>query len=155
MPKPQPTPATPDVTEWRGYFYIQDLGMTATQRQTLVDVLKAWGLRNLSLYPNERNHWAVRPDGLAVIFEAVFDSDNLTVLWFRTKLAEIFNVSVTTITATTTSTIYGPLALFKYNTVNKLRMGIFGGVDATWEESHTAVLQFLADNQDTWGVVEF
>ena len=152
MPKP---PIEEEATEWRGYFYIEDLGLTDNQRATLVDVLRAWGLRNLSEYPNERNHWAVRPDGLAVIFEAAFDSENLTVLWFRTKLAEIFGVSIDTITATTTNTIYGPVATFKYLSTNKLRMGIFGGITATWAESHTAVLQFLADNQDTWGVVEF
>lgn len=141
-------------TEWRGYFYIEDLGLTDAQRSTLIDVLKAWGLRNLSIYPNERNHWAVRPDGLAVIFEAVFDADNLTVLWFRTKLAEIFNVPLTSITASTTTTIYGPVATFKYLTVNKLRMGIFGGLTATWEESHAAALLYLSDYKDLWQGVE-
>ena len=151
MPKP-PAPVEPTVTEWVGYFYIEDLGLTDNQRQTIIDVLKAWGLRNDSIYPNLRNHWAVRPDGLAVIFEAAFDSENLTVLWFRTKLADIFGVSIDTITATTTNTIYGPVATFKYLTVNKLRMGIFGGLTATWAESHAAALLFLADNQDTWGV---
>jgi hypothetical protein len=141
-------------TPIRLYFFIEDLGLTVDQRQTLVNVLKAWGLRNDSLLPNERNHWAIRPDGKAVIFEAVFDADNLTVLWFRTKLSQIFSVSLTSITATTVSTIYGPLATFKYLTTNKLRMGIFGGVTATWDESHIAVLQYLSDYKDLWqGVV--
>lgn len=153
MPKPQPIPEA-TTADWRGYFFIADLGMADSQRQTLIDALKAWGTHNLSLYPNERNHWAVRPDGLAVIFEAVFDDSMLTVLRFRTKLAELYEVAVDTITATTTSTVYGPLATFKYLGVNKLRMGIFGGLTATWAESHAAVLQFLADNQDTWGGVE-
>jgi hypothetical protein len=142
------------MADWCGYFYIQDLGMAAEQRAVLVDALRAWGVRNTSIYPNERNHWVVRPDGLAVIFEAVFDADKLTVLWFREKLAELYEVSVDTITASTTSTVYGPVATFKYLGVNKLRMGIFGGLTATWAESHAAVLQFLADNQDTWGGVE-
>jgi hypothetical protein len=137
-------------TLWRGYFFIEDLGLTDAQRATIVDVLKAWGERNASLLPNERNHWAIRPDGKAVIFEAVFNADNLTVLWFRTKLAAIFNVALTSITATTTNTVYGPLATFKYLTTNKLRMGIFGGITATWDESHIAVLQYLSDYKDLW-----
>ena len=153
MPKP-PIIVEPTVTEWIGYFYIEDLGLTTTQRQTIVDVLKAWGLRNDSIYPNLRNHWAIRPDGLAVIFEGALDSEKLTVLWFRTKLAEIFGVDVATITATTVSTIYGPVATFKYNTVNKLRMGIFGGLTATWEISHAAALLYLSDYKDLWGGTE-
>ena len=47
-------------TEWRGYFYIEDLGMTDAQRNSLVNVLKAWGLRNNGPKPNERNHWLYR-----------------------------------------------------------------------------------------------
>lgn len=141
-------------TEWIGYFYIEDLGLTLSQRQTIVDVLKAWGLRNDSIYPNLRNHWAIRPDGMAVIYEGSLDADKLTVLWFREKLADIFSVLVSKITATTVSTIYGPVATFKYLTVNKLRMGIFGGVSATWEESHEAALLYLSDYKDLWGGVE-
>ena len=152
MPKP-PVITEPTVTEWIGYFYIEDLGLTATQRQTIIDVLKAWGLRNESIYPNLRNHWAIRQDGKAVIFEAVFDDSKLTVLWFRTKLSEIFNVALTSITATTTSTVYGPIATFKYLTTNKLRMGIFGGLTATWEISHEAALLYLSDYKDLWGGV--
>ena len=91
-------------TLWRGYFFVESLDLTADQRATLVAALKAWGLRNTSVYPNERNHWAVRPDGLAVIFEAVFDADNLTAIWFRTKLSQIFSVSLTSVTATVATT---------------------------------------------------
>ena len=140
-------------TDWRGYFYIEDLGLTDNQRATLVDVLKAWGRRNDSIYPNERNHWAIRPDGLAVIFEAVFDADNLTALWFKYKLAEIFSVLPSTITYATVQTKYGPVVTYKYLTVNKLRMGIFGGLTATWEISHTAALLYLSDYKDLWGGV--
>jgi hypothetical protein len=41
----------------QGYFYIEALSMTNPQKQTFVDVLKAWGLRNQADHPNERNHW--------------------------------------------------------------------------------------------------
>ena len=132
------------------YFYIESIDLTLAQRQTLVDVLKAWGLRNDSIYPNERNHWAVRPDNLAVIFEAVFDADNLTVLWFRTKLAQIFGVLLTKITATTFTNQYGTGANFSYNSVVKMRLGIFGGINATWDESHEAALMFLSDFKELW-----
>ena len=137
-------------TLWRGYFFVEDIGLTADQRSTLVSALRAWGLRNDSLLPNERNHWAVRPDGLAVIFEAVFDADNLTAIWFRTKLSQIFSVSLTSVTATVATTTYGTLATFKYLTTSKLRMGIFGGLTATWDQSHDAVLKYLAAYASLW-----
>ncbi len=137
-------------TEWRGYFYIEDLGLTAQQRQTLVDTFKAWGLRNVSAQPHERNHWHVRPDGKAVIFEAVFDADNMTVLWVRTKLAEIFSVSLASVTATTTTTEYGPLLTFRYNSVDRLRLGIFAGLAGSWLQSRAAAAHFLADNFTGW-----
>jgi hypothetical protein len=139
-------------TEWDGYFYIEDLGMTADQRQTLVDTLKAWGLRNTSPKPKERNHWRVRGDALALIFEAVFDADNLTAAWVQAKLAQIFGVPVGNITYTTTSTAYGPLITFKYNSVNKLRLGIFAGLAATWEQSRAAAFQLVHDNISAWSV---
>ena len=138
------------MSEWQGYFYVENLGLSAQQKQTLVDVLKVWGLRNQDLSPKKRNHWRVRLDGEAVIFEAVFEVDNITVLWFRTKLAEIFSVPVANITATTTNTDYGPVSTFKFLTVNKLRMGIFAGLSSTWAESRLAVLNFIADNRSAW-----
>ncbi len=139
-------------TEWRGYFYIEDLALTVQQLQTLIDVFKAWGLRNTSVHPHERNHWRVRLDGKAVIFEAVFDADNLTVLWVRTKLAEIFSVPVANITATTTSTDYGPLLTIKYNNVDRLRVGIFAGLAGTWPQSRAAAAHFLQDNSAGWNL---
>ena len=138
------------MSEWQGYFYVENLGLSAQQKQTLIDVLKVWGLRNQDLSPKKRNHWRVRLDGEAVIFEAVFEVDNITVLWFRTKLAEIFSVPVANITATTTNTDYGPVSTFKFLTVNKLRMGIFAGLSSTWSESRLAVLNFIADNRSAW-----
>lgn len=143
-------------TEWRGYFYIEDVGLTAQQRQTLINTFKAWGMRNDSVFPHERNHWRIRQDQKAVIFEAVFDADNLTILWVRTKLAEIFSVPVGDITNSQTSTEYGPLWTFKYQTVNKLRLGIFGGLSATWPESQAATSHFLLDNAAQWnGVMQW
>lgn len=139
-------------TEWDGYFYVEDLGLTQQQRLTLVNELKAWGLKNQDLHPNLRNHWHIRKDNKAVIFEAVFDADNMTELWFSNELAEIFSVPVGNITVSTTNTEYGPVSTFKYNNVDRLRMGIFGGLSADWLLSLTAALHFLADNQAAWGI---
>jgi len=138
------------LTDWHGYFYIEDLGLTDQQRLTLVDIFKARGVRNNGPFPHERNHWRIRKDDKAAIFEAVFEADELTTLWVRTRLAEIFSVPVANITASSTTTEYGPLLTFKYQTVNKLRLGIFAGLSATWQESWEAVRHFLIDFQLDW-----
>ncbi len=140
-------------TEWRGYFYIEDLALNAQQRQTLVDTFKAWGLRNTSPQPHERNHWHVRPDGKAIIFEAVFEAENMTVLWVRTKLAEIFSVALASVTATTITTEYGPLLTFRYNSVDRLRLGIFAGLAGSWRDSWLAAAHYLRDYEPAWRVV--
>ena len=39
------------MAEFRGYFLVENLGLTDAQRATLVDGLKTLGVRNLSIYP--------------------------------------------------------------------------------------------------------
>jgi len=138
---------------WSGYFYIENLALTAAQREPLIDTLKGWGLSNSHPNPRHRNHWRVRTDGQAVIFEADFDESNLTALWFRTRLASILSVPVANVTSSTTQTAYGPLLTFKYNTTDRLRLGLFGGLSASYAESQAAAQKFLADNQAAWETI--
>ena len=58
------------MADWYGYFYVEALSLTAQQKATLVNALKALGERNQDEHPNERNHWRIRQDNNAVIFEA-------------------------------------------------------------------------------------
>ena len=139
--------------EFQGYFYIEVLSLTAQQKQTLVDALKGWGLRNQSIFPNERNHWCVRPDGNALIFEAVFNSDLLTVSSLRSRLAGIFGVNVSTITYTTSTNDYGEIVVFRYNNVDRLRVGVFGGRLATYQVSRSAAQHYLKDFSSAWDII--
>ena len=52
------------------YIYAEDLGLISAQRAALVDGLKALAGNLDRPQPCERNHWRVRLDGGAVIFEA-------------------------------------------------------------------------------------
>ncbi len=140
------------MSDWRGYFYIEALSMTEQQKQTLVNALKAWGLRNQSDYPNERNHWRIRPDNNAVIFEAVFESNLLTVAALRTRLAALFGVNENLIIPTASSNQYGEIVVFKYNNINRLRVGVFGGRSAGYSASWAAAYQFVIDFTSVWNV---
>ena len=138
------------MSEWRGYFYIENLGLNNGQRSTLVQALQAWGMRNADPNPCNRNHWIIRGDNNACVFEGHFEANNMTTLWLRTKLAEIFSVPVNNITATTTTTEYGPLITCKYSNVDRLRVGIFAGLAATYLESQAAARHYLADFAAVW-----
>ena len=134
------------------YYGIEDLGLTAAQRQTLIDVLKQTG-DNQSIYPNHRNHWRVRLDNKAVIFEGKFNDADWTVDSLKNKLANIFNVAPGTIGDSSQSTQYGPVVTYS-RAGDKLRLIAFGGLLASWEESHAKVLTYLSNNLDDWEAPE-
>jgi hypothetical protein len=85
-----------------------------------------------------------------VIFEAVFDADQLTVSNLRTHLAGIFGVNENLISFTNSQNQYGELVVFRYNNVDRLRVGIFGGRSAGYAESQVAAQQFVIDFAGTW-----
>jgi hypothetical protein len=140
--------------EWQGYFYIENLGLNAQQKQTLVAALQQWGLRNDAPNPRDRNHWRVRPDGNAVIFEAAFDAEQLTLSSFEARLAALFGVSAGQIGAATSQNQYGEVAVFSYNNVDRLRLGVFGGRQAGYKESQLSAQQFLIAFASDWNGVE-
>jgi len=134
------------------YFYIESLNLTAGQINTLIDQLQHLGQRNQDGNPRMRNHWRIRPDNKAVIFEAVWDDADLTAINVRNRLASIFGVAQASITYSTNSTAYGPLVTFTYGGVDRLRMGVFGGVNATYQDSQNQARHFLSDFAAKWEV---
>ncbi|HSB65037.1 MAG TPA: hypothetical protein VLD65_00570, partial [Anaerolineales bacterium] len=135
---------------WHGYVGIEDLGLTVNQRNTLVAALRQLGPAS-DPQPARLNHWRVRLDDKAVIFEALFNDQDWTVETIKTRLAGIFGIDPALINHTTTSSVYGPVIVFKYpSNTNKLRMIAFAGVNATWEQSRQACSQYLLDNLLAW-----
>lgn len=134
----------------RQYYGIEALSLTTAQKQTLVDALKLLGRNSLHPNPCYRNHWRVRLDNNAVIFEGDFDDSNWTVISIRDRLAAIFNVAANLITSSTASTAYGPVVTYTYASQQRIRMIAFGGLLATWTQSHDAVLAYLRANLAAW-----
>ena len=130
------------------YLAIENVGLTSAQRDTFIDALKQLGPQS---HPSPAClcHWRVRLDNEAVIFEALFNEDNLTIDAFRNKLANIFDVEPSTITNSVQQTQYGPLVMFA-RSGDRLRFLLFGSTNATWMESGDACRAFLMDNRDDW-----
>lgn len=141
------------MTVWQGYFGIENLGLSGAQRATLIDALKALGPA-ADPQPARRCHWRTRLDGEAVILEALFDGDELTVARFKERLAAIFGVAVVGIGhAVQQRTFAGgvtPVVTFGYGGTERVRFALFGGVDASWQESGDECRGYLGLNAAEW-----
>lgn len=135
------------------YLGIENLALNATQRQTLVDVLKALGPAS-DPQPARLCHWRTRLDDEAAIFEALFDEDNLTIPKFKQRLGDIFGVDPATIDHATQSKSYAggttPIVTFSHGGTDYLRFALFGGQGAAWMESGDECRGYLAANRDEW-----
>jgi hypothetical protein len=138
----------------RLYYGIENLNLTAPQKSTLITGLQSLG-DNAHANPAHRNHWRVRNDNDAVIFEANFDESTLTIAAIKARLAAIFSVAVGTISHNTSqNATYGLIITFTHSAQQKLRMVVFGmtgGVWGTLEQSRTAAQAYLAANAAAWG----
>lgn len=98
--------------QWQGYFYIENLGLNAQQKPTLVSALQSWGLQS--------------------------------------RLAELFGVNVDQVNVSTSQNQYGDVAIFSYNNVDRLRVGVFAGRQVGYATSQAAAQQFIIDFASAW-----
>jgi len=135
------------------YIGIENLNLNVTQRTTLINGLKQLG-DNLNPQPCHRNHWRIRLDNQAVIFEALFEDDTISIQAVKNWLANIFGVAVGTISHSVNNQSFAggstPVVTFTRTGTNYLRLAQFGGVGATWEQSRQEVLGYLALNRAAW-----
>jgi hypothetical protein len=142
------------MTTWHGYFAVEELNLTGPQRQSLIAELRTLGPLS-DPQPARRIHWRTRLDDKAAIFEAAFDQDNLTVEKFKNRLAAIFGVDVADIDHSTTSQSFSPggdtpIVTFSHGGEEKIRVALFAGAGAAWQESRAETLGFLEANQADW-----
>lgn len=135
------------------YFGLEILSMTNPQRDLLVANVQALGQRNGGL-PHLRNHWRIRSDNAAAIFEAMFDENNLNAAAMTAWLAAIFGIAQGTITNVLTTPTFGTrqsqVLTFTHSSVQRLRSVAFGGIAATREQSKAEALAYLAANAAAW-----
>jgi hypothetical protein len=141
---------------WHGYLAIMDVALLNGQRGTVWQLLQGYGLENEGRRPHRRFCWR---DNLAAdkrICKAAFDDEALTVSQFKQALATALGLAVADIaTATTSQTFLArptPIVTFKYspNTTARLRLALFGGVNATWAESRAECLAYVMANLAEW-----
>lgn len=138
---------------WHGYFGIENLALNQVQKGLLVEELKELGEKG-SPYPQFNNHWRIRLDNEAVIFESLWQDDQLTPTRIKQYLGSIFGVDPASIDHRISTVGVNVVAIFSRLGVDYLRMAIFGGVSCTWQESRLAVLAYLKANSEAWESIE-
>jgi len=132
------------------YVGVEIVIMTAVNRATLVAALKRLG-RQADPQPCRVLHYRTRLDNLAVLLEAEFDNpEDVSVAGMARRLEEMYGLAAGSVTYTTASTAYGNMVTFKTGSTSRLRMIVFGGVEASWGESLAAVTAYLKANQASW-----
>jgi len=136
------------------FFGIENLALTAPQKQTLVTALQALGPSS-DPQPAELMHWRVRLDNDAVIFRARFQDGDLTTLNLRQFLANVFSLPVANITANTGSvtflTLPSPVITMTVAAVARVRFVLFGGLAANVQQSNAECVTYLIANAAAWG----
>lgn len=134
------------------FIGIENLTLTAPQRATLVTALRGLG-KQADPSPAKINHWRVRTDNDAAIFEAEFDDGELSISAFKNYLGTVFGIDPATITHTTSTNVYGLLVTLARTGTDRLRVLLFGGAGTTLAASRAAVRAYLAANAAAWGDV--
>jgi hypothetical protein len=138
---------------WHGYFGIENINLNATQRATLIDALRALGPAS-DPQPCCLCHWRTRLDGDAAIFEALFSDNALTVDAWKNRLGAIFGVDPATVDNDANILSFSggstPVVVFSRSGTNYIRVALFGGVGATWDESRVECRGYLALYSDQW-----
>ena len=141
------------MTQRHFYLGVINLNLNATQRGLLIDALKALGPAS-NKQPARLNHWRVRLDDEAIILEAAFNEENLTVASFKTRLAALFGVDAGDIGHSTGGQSYAGgitnVVTFSYNAVDRIRFALFGGAAATWADSGNECRGYLKLYSDEW-----
>ena len=148
------------MTAWHGYFGIENLALNATQRSLLVGALRVLGPVSDGS-PARLNHWRVRPDNQAVIFEALFEEENISVDAFKVRLGTIFGVAPGTINHAVLRVTWRHLesagVTFSRAGTDYLRLVLFGYDGSrwpSWKESGIEARAYLAANAAAWEVAE-
>lgn len=140
----------------RVYIGLENIALTAPQRAQLISALAALGPA-ADPRPCNRNHRRVRLDNDAVIVEAAFGDTDLGVAALKGYLAGVFSVSASLITSANTSQSFGggttTIVTLAYQSTNRLRFALFGGVGCTYAQSLAEVLGYLHTNAAAWGDV--
>jgi hypothetical protein len=142
-----------NMSEWHGYFAAQRLDINTNQWNRLRAILMTWGPLS-DPQPARLNHRRACLDDTIVIYEAAFDTDDVSISGFRQMLAAEFGVEPGDIGVTanniTIDVMPSPFWTFDYGGANRFRVGVFAGLSSTWPQSRHEVIAYLIQHIGDW-----
>lgn len=135
------------------YIGFENINLNTSQRTTLFAVLTALGPLT-SPQPCFLMQARLRLDSDAIIAEALFDENKITIVAVKQWLADIFSIELGDISHDTITQSFAggdtPVTTFTYAATNYIRMGAFGGFACGWKTSHGECLGYLSLYQSEW-----
>ena len=138
------------------YIAIEDLGLNPSQRQRVFDAVQTFYQAHqvATDQPHERWHGRFNVDRTQAIFEALFDDAQLSVATFKQLLAAEFDRDPGEIASrrqdTTLAAEPSPFWTFSYNGTDYFRVGVFGGLGASREQSRQEAQQYIQNQPSDW-----
>lgn len=141
---------------WRGYWVCERSTLGVNNRDALLALFDAMGTHDSPFLMNN-NHYRIRLDGDAKLYESNFDPAEVSITQFKQLLAGEFGVPVEDIDNVTTQDDYAGFGTtvwtFSYNSIDRCVMCRFGG-GGTWAESNAECLGYLKLYQAEWEPLE-
>ena len=141
---------------WHGYILIERLNIGADNWSALRALFEDMGTHD-SIIPANNTHHRTRLDDDAVIYESLFEPDEVSVDTFKQLLAAEFDVPVENILDTTAIVDYAAYGTtvwtFYYDEItpgeDRFKVERFGR-GGTWPESGAECRAYLAANAEQW-----
>lgn len=147
--------------KWHGYMVVENLNLSDANFTKLLMEFDKYGVSEQDRQMAKRLHKRESIDipVTKVIFIAEFDQANLTPQKFKNQLAKIFDVNVETISHNAITIVYDnpdfPTDIVTFiRNGNQFRIGLFGGLTTTFDESNIEILDWLSENQNDWDTNE-
>lgn len=146
---------------WHGYFVLERLNIGAGNWASLKAMFDDMGTHD-SVFPCYNTHLRTRLDGDAVLYESLFDTEEVSIAAFKQLLADVFGVPIEDIHDTKSSASYagGETTIWRFwypDTAaghDRFLTERFGNGGSAWGESGDECRGYLALHNSEWETVE-
>lgn len=138
----------------RLYFLVENLAMTPEHWSALQTNLRTLGIGNPE-NAHELLQTSTRLDKQGIVYEALFDDATLTLQAWRARVAGVVGINTNQVTGAVSSIQYGIYSptvqiIASYGGQQRLRVLLFGGQVAEYDESLDAFTDYLHQHAAEW-----
>ena len=142
------------MTDWHGYFLIDNQLLTDGQKVSLFSTMRGLGA-SAGAMPAYVRHWRTSLNGSITLVEAVFDDDNLVTDNLREILADVIVARGDDIVSSSSTVSYGgvnqsDIISLDYGAGTQVKVTFFGTLTERWLASKDECVSYLIQNIGRW-----